>query len=137
MKLSPHLVFDGRCEEAFRFYERVLGGRVVTMLRYGDSPMADQVAPEWHRRIVHVTLDLGDGVVLNGVDALPDDFERPQGFYVLIQPDEPAEATRVFNLLAEGGEIRTPVQPTFWSPCFGVLIDQFGIPREISCEAEA
>lgn len=135
MKVSPHLVFDGQCEEAFAFYARVLGGEVVTMLSYGESPMADQVAPEWHARIVHATLDLGDGV-LNGADALPDDFARPQGFYVLIQPDRPTEAERVFHRLAERGEIRVPVQRTFWSPRFGVVVDRFGTPWEVSCESE-
>ena len=62
-----------------------LGGKIVTMLSYGESPMADQVTPEWHDRIVHATLTLGDDV-LRGVDALPADFQPPQGFYVLLDP---------------------------------------------------
>ncbi len=135
MKLSPHLVFDGQCREAFTFYEQAFGGTVATMLTYGDSPMADQVAPEWHGRIVHASLTLGDDV-LSGVDALPDDFEPPQGFYVLLHLDAPGEAERVFNLLADDGEIRMPVQKTSWSPCFGVVVDRVGIPWEISCEGE-
>ncbi len=135
MNLSPHLVFDGHCQEAFTFYERALGGEIVTMLTYGDSPMAEQVAPEWHGRIVHASMTLGDGV-LSGVDALAEDFERPQGFYVLLHPDEPGESERVFHRLAENGQIRVPLQKTFWSPCYGVLVDRFGVPWEISCEGQ-
>ena len=135
MNLSPHLVFDGQCQEAFTFYEQALGGEIVTMLTYGDSPMAEQVSPEWHGRIVHASMTLGDGV-LSGVDALAEDFERPQGFYVLLHPDEPGESERVFHRLAENGQIRVPLQKTFWSPCYGVLVDQFGVPWEISCEGQ-
>ena len=61
-------------------------------------------------------------------------LERPQGFYVLLHPDEPGESERVFHRLAENGQIRVPLQKTFWSPCYGVLIDRFGVPWEISCE---
>ena len=135
MNLSPHLVFDGQCQEAFSFYEQTLGGEIVTMLTYGDSPMAEQVSPQWHGRIVHANMKLSDGV-LSGVDALPDDFEQPQGFYVLLHTEGPGESERVFGLLAENGEIRIPIQKTFWSPCYGVLVDRFGVPWEISCDGQ-
>ena len=135
MKLSPHLVFNGQCHEAFSFYERALGGKIVTMLSYGESPMADQVAPEWHGRIVHATLTLGDDV-LSGIDALPTDFKPPQGFYILLDPGDPDEGERVFRLLAQHGDVRISVQKTFWSPCYGMLVDRFGIPWEISCAGE-
>ena len=78
MNLSPHLVFDGQCQEAFTFYEQALGGEIVTMLTYGDSPMAEQVSPEWHGRIVHASMTLGDGV-LSGVDALAERFRATAG----------------------------------------------------------
>ena len=133
MKISPHLVFGGQCEEAFTFYERSLGGRIVTMLTYGDSPMAEEVSPEWRDKIVHASLEIGDGV-LSGVDALPEDSERPQGFYVLLHPDDPVDSKRIFHLLAEKGQIRIPIRKTFWSPSYGVVVDRFGIPWEISSE---
>ena len=135
MNLSPHLVFDGQCQEAFGFYEQVLRGKIITMMTYGESPLAEQVSPEWHSRIVHATMKLGGGD-LSGVDALPEAFERPQGFYILLQPHGAAESERVFNLLAERGEVRMPLQKTFWSPSYGLLVDRFGVPWEISCEGE-
>ena len=135
MHLSPHLVFDGQCREAFSFYEQALRGKITTMMTYGESPMAEQVSPEWHGRIVHATIKL-DGADLSGVDALPEDFERPQGFYILLQPQGVAESERVFNLLAKEGEVRIPMQKTFWSPSYGSLVDRFGVPWEISCEGQ-
>ena len=134
MRLSPHLSFDGTCREAFGFYERVLGGSIVTMLTYGASPMADDVPPEAHDRVVPATLTFGDAV-LSGADAPPGQFEPSRGFQLLLQPEGGEESRRVFDLFSEGGEVVVPPQKTFWSPFYGALVDRFGIPWEISCES--
>lgn len=141
MRLSPHLSFDGTCREAFGFYERVLGGSIVTMLTYGESPMAADVPMESHDRIAHATLLLGllglpGESVLSGADALPGQYEPPRGFQVLLQPPQAEESRRVFDLFADGGEIMVPVQETFWTPVYGALVDRFGVPWEISCESQ-
>lgn len=133
MQLSPHLTFGGQCEAAFKFYERALGGKIVTMLTYGNSPMAEQVPSGWRGKIVHASLTAGE-TVLTGADVLPEHYVQPQGLYVLVGVDDPVDAERIFHALAENGEVRMAVQETFWSSCFGVLVDQFGIPWEISCE---
>jgi PhnB protein len=133
---TPHLVFAGECEAAFRFYERTLGGRIDLMLTYGASPMADQVSPERRGHIVHTSLRVGD-MVLAGADVAPDEYERPQGFYILLNVDDPADATRVFNALAEGGMVRMALSKTFWAPLFGVVVDRFSVPWEITCPAPA
>jgi PhnB protein len=133
VELSTHLCFDGECEVAFRTYERLLGGNVTTMLAYGDSPMAEQVPPEWQKRIVHASLEL-DGHTLLGADVFPDDFERPRGFFVTLSVKEVDRAKLLFEALADGGEVRMPFQETFWSAGFGVLVDRFGIPWEINSE---
>lgn len=134
MQVSPHLTFAGQCEAAFKFYERCLGGTIDMMLTYGNSPMAEQVPPGWRDKIVHATLSIGDRAV-SGADALPEQYERPQGFYLLLDIDNSAEAERAFGALSEGGIVRMPLQKTFWSNAFGVIVDQFGIPWEISCQA--
>lgn len=135
MRLSPHLSFKGSCEEAFRLYESALSGTIVTMLTYGASPMSNSVPLAWHEKIVHATLMLRDGVI-SGADAPPGEFKTPQGFQILYQPDNEDESRRVFSDLARGGEIVVPIQETFWSPCYGALVDRFSVPWEISCESE-
>jgi PhnB protein len=132
MKSSIHLTFAGQCEAAFRFYERCLHGTIVTLLTYGDSPMAAQVPAEWRGKIVHATLAFGESQ-LAGADVLPRDYELPRGFFTLLDMKDPAEAERVFDTLSDGGTIRMPLQETFWAIRFGVLVDQFGIPWEINC----
>jgi PhnB protein len=133
MQVSLHLTFRGQCEAAFKFYERCLGGTIGSMLTYGESPMAEQVPLEWRSKVVHASMTVG-GTVLAGSDALPEQYVQPHGFYVLLGIGVPADAERMFHALAENGKVEMVIQKTFWSPGFGVLVDQFGIPWEISCE---
>lgn len=133
MQLSLHLTFSGQCEAAFTFYQRSLGGTLGPMLRYGDSPAASQVPPEWRDKIVHGSVTVG-GTTLAGADVLPEQYEKPRGVYVLLSVADLAEASRVFQALSTDGAIQMPLQKTFWSPGFGMVVDPFGIPWEISCE---
>src|SRR5687768_10454271 len=127
MQVSPHLIFSGECASAFKFYEQCLGGKLQTMMTWGDSPMADQVPSEWRDRIIHATLIVGE-TSLGGGDAPPDRYEGPRGFSVTIQLDDPDEGERIFSALAENGTIQMPFQQTFWAVGFGMCIDRFGIP---------
>lgn len=127
MKLNPYLAFDGRCREAFQFYEKALGGTIAFIQTLGDSPMASEMPSDAHDRIMHVTLAIGDQV-LQGADAPPGQFTQPAGFCVAIHEDDVAEGERVFNALAHQGKVQMPFQPTFWAGGFGMLIDQFGTP---------
>lgn len=132
MKIRVHVSFNGQCEAAFRVYQRVFGGELVTLLKYGDSPMAKQSPAEMHDKVLHATLKLEDQELL-GADVAPSDLERPQGFSVVLDPTEPAEGKRIFGALAEGGQVRVPFQQTFWSPGYGMVVDRFGVPWEINC----
>jgi len=127
MKLNPYLAFDRRCRDAFEFYEKTLGGKIAFVQTYGDSPMASNMPPETHGRVMHVTLQVGDQV-LQGADAPPGQFTKPAGFCVATHFDDVAEAERVFNALSQGGTVQMPFQQTFWAKGFGMVIDQFGTP---------
>ena len=133
MKLNPLLSFRGQCAAAFTFYERCFGGTIVTMLRYANSPQAESVPQEWQDKILHATLTVGDNVLMGG-DVLPEQYEQPKGFQILIGLNDPLDAERIFQALAEHGTVQMPLQKTFWAVRFGVLVDQFGIPWVINCE---
>jgi PhnB protein len=135
MQVNAYLLFDGRCEEAFRFYEKCFGGKIVAMLTHKGTPAEQQVPVRWVDKILHARLDIGDQVLMAS-DAPPDRYEKPAGFSVSLQVKTPAEAERLFNALAEKGEIRMPLEKTFWSPSFGMLVDRFGIPWMINCEPQ-
>ena len=77
VKLSSHLV-HGQCEAAFQVYERCLGGEIVTMLIWDESPAAKQAPAAWAGKIIHATLAIGDQL-LSGVDS-PGARRRQAGF---------------------------------------------------------
>jgi len=132
MRLNPYLLFNGECEAAFRFYERTLGGKITMMMSFGDSPAADQVPADWRTKILHVTLTVGDQV-LQGSDAPPDRYQKPDGFSVSVNVSNVKEAERIFKALAENGTVLMELQETFWARRFGMLVDRFGTPWMINC----
>lgn len=133
MKFTPYLNFDGRCEEAFQFYERVLDGKITFKMTYGESPMpGDQMPAGWAGKMMHMTLTVGDQI-LQGSDAPGDQFQKPQGISVAVSLTDTGQAERVFAGLAEDGNVGMPIQQTFWAKRFGMVTDRFGIPWMINC----
>ncbi len=132
MKASVHLSFGGDCEEAFTTYVRVLRGTLVYSLRYRDSPMATEVPTDWQDKLYHATMTIG-GLTLMGGDQTGHDHRN--GFMLVVNPDTAEDAHVMFAALAEDGSVQMPLQETFWSPAFGMVIDRFGVPWSINCEA--
>jgi PhnB protein len=136
MQLNPYLTFDGQCEAAFKFYEKVLGGKIEAMMPHEGSPMAENVPTEWRSKIMHARLSVGDNILM-GSDTPPDHHEQMKGFSVTLGIDDPHIAERVFHALSENGTVQMPIQKTFWAARFGMLVDQFGTPWMINCEQAA
>jgi PhnB protein len=137
MTFTPYLNFHGQCEEAFQFYERVLGGKITFKMTFGESPMpAEQMPPGWGGKLLHATFTLGDQI-LQGADAPGEQYQRPQGFSITLDLSDTAEAERIFAALAEGGKIGMPIQETFWAARFGMVTDRFGIPWMVNCHKPA
>lgn len=134
MRVNPYLVFNGRCEEAFTFYAECLGGKIEAMLPHAGTPAEGHVPAEWREKIMHARLSVGEDVIM-GSDAPPGHFEQPKGFSVTIQLTEPAEADRIFQRLSEGATVTMPIQQTFWASRFGMLVDRFGTPWMVNCQA--
>jgi PhnB protein len=132
MKIDPYLMFDGCCEEAFKFYERVLAGKIEMMMTYGEAPEDCPSSPEMRDKIMHTSL-LVDGQRLMGSDSPPEYREKAQGFSVSIGVEEAGEAERIFHALAEGGQVTMPIGETFWAIRFGMLVDRFGTPWMVNC----
>jgi PhnB protein len=136
MQLNPYLNFNGQAEAAFKFYEQVLGGKITFSMTWGEMPGADQFPAETHKLIMHATLSVGDERLM-GADAPPGRYEKPGGMNVSIHVKDTAEGERIFSALAENGNVTMPFEKTFWSPGFGMCVDQFGIPWMVNTEAVA
>jgi PhnB protein len=136
MQLNTYLLFKGNCEEAFRFYETALGGKIESMMTYKGSPAEKQTAPEFLQKIMHARLVAGDAVLM-GSDDPHEKIDGHQGFTVAVHTDDPAEAERIFHALEKGANVTLPIQATFWALKFGMLVDRFGIPWMVNCQQAA
>ena len=125
MKLHTYLNYGGNCEDAFRFYEKHLGGKIGMMMRHGEMSGAPNVAPELKNAILHARITIGDTTVMAS-DVPPGRFQPMRSAYLSLALDSSEEADRVYALLSDKGQIFMPMQETFFAFRFAMLRDQFG-----------
>jgi PhnB protein len=135
MHVTPYLSFNGRCEEAFKLYERVTGGKIVAMITYDQTPAASQASPEWQKKIIHARLQIGNEFLM-GADAPPDRHKPAQGISVTLSVDTPEQAEQIYKGLSDGGIVHMPLDKTFFAQKFGMFNDKFGVPWMVICERE-
>jgi len=133
LEMNVHLTFPGNCRGAMAFYADVTGGRVESMITYGETPAAEDTPPDRHDDIIHASLNLR-GRRLMGADMAGDCYQAPQGAQVHLEYQDPEQAERVFRQLCEGGSTIMPFEQTFWAHRFGMARDRFGIQWMISCQ---
>jgi PhnB protein len=125
MKLHTYLNYGGNCEQAFRFYEQHLGGKITAMMTHGEQPAPNEVPPNWKSAILHARINIGE-TVLMGSDVPPERFQPMRSVYLSLAVDSIDEAERIYALLSDGGQIFMPMQETFFAFRFGMLRDKFG-----------
>jgi len=128
MRVEAYLFFNGRCGEAIEFYKKALGAEVLMLMRYKESPEPPppgMVPPGWENKIIHTSLRIGNTTVMASDGC--SEGTNFQGFSLSISVANDAEAERAFTALADGGQVKMPLGKTFWSPCFGMVADRFGV----------
>ena len=129
MQIQPYLFFDGRCEEAIEFYRKAIDAELVMRMRAGEAPEPHRpgpLPPGMEEKVLHAALRIGESVVLAS-DGPFQGSPAFQGFALSLYADDEDECRRWFAALSEGGEVKEPLTPTFFSPCFGMLVDRFGV----------
>lgn len=135
MQVNPYLSFEGRCEEALNFYQKALGAQVGMLMRSKDAPPSDAPPPSEGcvpeggipgDKILHAAFTVGGSTLMatDGMNSGKADFK---GISLSLSVDTEAEATRLFNALADGGQVQMPLSKTFFSPAFGMVADRFGV----------
>ena len=126
MQVQPYLFFDGRCEEALDFYKKAIGAQVEMLMRLKESPDQAMCAPGGENKVMHTCFKVGETAIMasGGRNTGNPNF---QGFALSIEAKDEAEADRLFNALAEGGQVQMPLAKTFFSPRFGMVADKFGV----------
>ena len=139
--VQPYLLFGGRCEEALEFYRTAIGAKVEMILRFNESPEPcppGVLADGFEKKVMHCSFKVGATSVGASDGCCPEDGNF-HGFSLSLSVLDEAEAKRAFAALADGGTVKMPLGKTFWSPCFGMLTDRFGlgwmviVPTETPC----
>jgi PhnB protein len=125
MRLRTYLNYGGNCAEAFKFYEKHLGGKILTMMTHEQSPESSGIKPEWKNAILYAQIAIGDTEVMAS-DVSPERFQPMRSVYLSLSVESDAEAERIYKLLTEEGEVFMPIQQTFFASRFGQIRDRFG-----------
>lgn len=123
MRLDIYLNYAGNCEEAFRFYEDHLGGKITAIARHEGQPDASNVPAGWTEKVLHARIEIGE-TVLMGADIPESQLMRSA--YLTLTLDSVEEAERVYALLTEGGQVFMKMEETFFASRFAMLRDKFG-----------
>jgi PhnB protein len=128
MQVQPYLFFEGRCDEALEFYRGALGAEVTMLMRFEEGPPAREgtLPPGAEDKVMHASVRIGDATVLVS-DGRCSGRPAFEGFSLSLTVPDEAAARRLFGALADGGAVRMPLAPTFFSPLFGMTADRFGV----------
>jgi PhnB protein len=125
MQVQPYLFFDGRCEEALEFYCKSLGASVGMLMRFKQNPEPMQSATIDPEKIMHASFRIGETTLTS--DGHCEGKAKFEGFSLSLTVADVAEAEKAFAALADGGQVRMPLNKTFFSPKFGMVSDRFGV----------
>lgn len=133
--VNPYLYFNGNCEDAFNFYKSVFQKEFTYIGRYKDVPKTDrQIFQEADEKIMHISLPISTETILMGADNTEAYKESIaySNFSLIIHTDSKDEAGRLFDKLSESGQVKLPMNLTFWGSYYGICIDKFGISWKIT-----
>jgi PhnB protein len=128
--IVAYVTFNGNTEEAFSFYKSALGGEIINVQRFGDSPHGAQMSDTDKNKIMHIALEAPDGIKLMGNDFLDftgEQFNAGNNFSLSFHPDSEEQADKLFNNLSAGGTVTVPMSKAPWGDYFGMFTDKFGI----------
>ena len=130
MDIQPYLFFEGRCEEAIAFYTSALNGKLEMMMRFSECPdplPPDMLAPGMESKVMHASMRVGDGIIMLSDGNCKGDEAAFKGFSLSYTVPDAQAAKKAFDALREGDQVTMPLGETFWSPCFGMVQDKFGM----------
>ena len=138
-KLNPYLNFDGKSEEAFKFYKSVFGGEFRGgVMRMGDAPGMENLSADEKKRVMHIALPIGNDVLMASdiVPSMGQKLIEGNNNNISIFAESREEADRLFNGLSVGGKVEMPLADQFWGDYFGSFIDKFGVHWMIDYPAQ-
>lgn len=135
-QLNSYLFFDGRCEEAIEFYRQALGAEVTMLMRFSESPeppTSGRSGAIPGNKIMHAALRIGESTLMLS-DGECANLTHFHGFALTFTVADAAEAHQRFAALEDSGTVVMPLARTFFSSCFGMVMDRFGVTWMIMAE---
>lgn len=124
MKMNTYVNFAGKCQEAFQYYEKHLGAKILMMMTFDQMPDPKTIPPGMERGVLHARIMIGDTPLMASDGPR---VEPMRSAYLSLSVDSDAEAERIYKVLSDGGEIFMPMAETFFAHRFGQFRDKFGI----------
>ncbi|MDF2942113.1 MAG: glyoxalase family protein [Herbinix sp.] len=129
MAIEVYINFNKNCREAVEFYEKVFETDQPKIMTFGDIPSdpAFPLSEEDKKLIMHTFLTIeGSKIMFSDVPSgMP--FVQGNNISLTVGFNNIDKLKSVFNRLKEDGTVTMELQETFWSKCYGYLIDKFGI----------
>ena len=127
MQVQPYLMFDGRCDEALKFYRDALGAEVISLMRFKDSPDPNACMPGIPGdKVMHAAFRVGQTEIFAS-DGRCQNQATFRGFSLSVSVDTEAQAEKLFAALGQGGQVQMPLGETFFARRFGMVADKFGV----------
>ena len=126
MPVTPYLFLDGRCEEAIEFYKKNLGAQVGMMMRFKEAPADQKCSPGSENKIMHACITINGAPVMLS-DGMAKNAPEFKGFSLSLDAKEASDGKRMFDALAQGGQVQVPLAETFFAKSFGMVADKFGV----------
>src|SRR5579859_2187028 len=124
MKMTTYVNFPGNCKEAFAYYEKHLGGKLLMSMTFDQMPDPKTVPPGLEKGVLHAQMALGETVLMASDGP---NVEPMRSAYLSLAVDSNEEAERIYKALADGGKVFMAMGETFFAHRFGQLRDKFGI----------
>jgi len=137
--INIYLNFNGNTEEAFNFYKTVLGGEIVVIQRFKDTPEAGEISPADANKIMHISMTAGKNMMFMGTDSLESKGQKlviGNNFHISVSTESEEETRKIFDGLSKGGKIDIPLDKMFWGAYFGICTDKFGVQWMVSYDAQ-
>lgn len=138
MSISVFVNFNGNCKEAVEFYAKVFDCDMPKYMTYADIPISHEFIgfPDDQKELIMYTeLTIADAVIMFS-DTTPEmSFVAGNNVNITIGHTDMEKIKTWFARLSDGAVIQMEPQKTFWSDCYGMLVDKFGIPWQLSHES--
>ncbi|GJH08849.1 VOC family protein [Caballeronia novacaledonica] len=128
MQLDTYLFYNGDCAAALELYQAAFGAQIATLVRFRDVPDSGNAPPDWQDKVMHAVFFVGQNAIMVSDGRYDQPRKEYSGFTLSIAASDAQSGERIFKMLAEGGNVLTPWQSTFWTQGFGMLTDRFGVP---------